>query len=121
MKPFSMWKSALAIGLTVSGVPAASHHSFSMFDQTKEVRLSDTVVTRFEWTNPHVFVIVRTGSTTYTLECSSPNLMVHQGWKHNTITVRTKIDIVFHPLRNGRPGGMLKAVVLPGGKVMSAW
>lgn len=121
MKLFSMWKPAMVMGIALSGAPAASHHSFAMFDQTKEVRLKDVVVTRFEWTNPHVFVIGRSGSTTYTLECSSPNLMVHQGWKYNTITAGTKIDIVFHPLRNGKPGGMLKAVVLPGGKVMSAW
>lgn len=121
MKLFSIWKPALAVCIGASGVPAASHHSFAMFDQTKAVRLKDVIVARFEWTNPHVFVIGKSGSTTYTLECSSPNLMVHQGWKHNTITAGSRIDIVFYPLRNGKPGGMLKTVVLPGGREMNAW
>jgi hypothetical protein len=121
MRLFNLWKSALAVGMIISGVPAIGHHSFAMFDQTKEVKLTGLVVTRFEWTNPHVFVIGKYGSATYTLECSSPNVMGHQGWKHNTITVGSKIDIVFHPLRNGKPGGMLKTVVLPGAKAISAW
>lgn len=121
MRPFNLWKFALALGLVAIGVPASGHHSFAMFDQTKEVTLKDVIVTRFEWTNPHVFVIGKKGSTTYTLECSSPNLMTHQGWKHNTIAPGIKIDIVFYPLRNGKPGGMLKTVVLPNGKKISAW
>jgi hypothetical protein len=121
MNLLAKWMSAPALVASISAIPASGHHSFAMFDQTTETKLRGLVVTRFEWTNPHVFVIGKDGSTTYTLECSSPNLMVHQGWKHNTLTPGTKIDIVFYPLRNGKPGGMLKTVVLPGGKAISAW
>lgn len=121
MKPLAKWMAALCLAAAVTASPAVGHHSFAMFDQTTEAKLKSVVVTRFEWTNPHVFVIATTGSTTYTLECSSPNLMGHQGWKHNTLAPGTKIDIVFYPLRNGKPGGMLKTVTLPGGKSISAW
>ena len=121
MKLLNLWMPAFAICLAAGSAPAASHHSFAMFDQTKEVEIKGVTVTRFEWTNPHVFVIASNGSTTYTLECSSPNLMVHQGWAHNTIAPGARIDITFYPLRNGRPGGMLKTVVLPDGRVRDAW
>lgn len=121
MNMLARWMTAPALVAAICATPAMSHHSFAMFDQTKETKLKGLVVTRFEWTNPHVFVIGKTGSTTYTLECSSPSLMVHQGWKHNTLKQGTTIDVVFYPLRNGRPGGMLKTVILPGGKSVSAW
>jgi hypothetical protein len=105
----------------ISAMPAAGHHSFAMFDQTKELTVKDLAVTRFEWTNPHVFVVGTNGSTTYTLECSSPNLMTHQGWNHNTIRAGDHIGITYYPLRDGGPGGMLKMVTLPNGKTISAW
>ena len=47
--------------------------------------------------------------------------MGHQGWNHNTLTPGTKTDVACYPLRNGKPGGMLKTVTLPDGKVISAW
>ena len=76
---------------------------------------------RFEWRNPHAFVIVGRGSAVYSLECSSPNLMTHAGWTHNALKPGDRIDVVFHPLRNGRTGGMLRTVTLPGGRELSAW
>jgi hypothetical protein len=121
MKPLVKWVAPASLAAAIIPLPALGHHSFAMFDQAMETRLKSLVVTRFEWTNPHVFVIGTAGSITYTLECSSPNLMGHQGWKHNTLTPGTRIDVAFYPLRNGKPGGMLKTVTLPGGKSMSAW
>jgi len=115
-------KLVLALGLSLITVPpAAAHHSFAMFDQTKQVALKSVTVTRFEWTNPHSFVIVKDNGTIYTLECSSPNLMTHQGWKYNSLKTGDQVNIVFYPLRNGKPGGMLKTVVLPNGTTLSAW
>jgi len=104
---------------------AAAHHSFAMFDQKQKVTLKGTVA-KFEWTNPHAFVIVDavnddSSTTRYTLECSSPNLMSHSGWKVNTLKAGDVVTVVFNPLRDGEPGGMLATVTLPGGTVMSAW
>ena len=79
MKSLVKWKAAPVFAAAILTPPAMGHHSFAMFDQKTETKLKGVVVTRFEWTNPHVFVIATTGSTTYTLECSSPNLMGHQG------------------------------------------
>lgn len=111
----------MVAGLFALAAPAAAHHSFAMFDQTKLVQLKDVVVDRFEWSNPHSFVVAKDGATVYTLECSSPNLMIHQGWKYNTLQAGDHIAISFYPLRNGKPGGMLKMVTLPNGKDISAW
>src|SRR4051812_41329976 len=91
----------------VLGLPpsAAAHHSFAMFDQKQKVTLKGTVA-KFEWTNPHAFVVVDVvnddnATTRYTLECSSPNLMSHSGWKVNTLKAGDVVTVVFNPLRNG--------------------
>lgn len=42
------------IGLIGLVSPAAAHHSFAMFDQTKLLNTKGTV-SQFRWTNPHSF------------------------------------------------------------------
>jgi hypothetical protein len=41
------------------GAPALAHHSQAMFDTSKELLIEGTVE-RLEWTNPHMYLIVRT-------------------------------------------------------------
>lgn len=106
-------------------MPAQAHHSFAMFDQTKLTTKRKATVTEFRWTNPHSFVVVsvKEGNRTvrYTLECNSVNMMTKAGWRRNTIKAGDTVDVVFHPLRNGRPGGMLNTITLPDGRKLGAW
>jgi hypothetical protein len=122
MMSTARWALAAAIGAAaVTAAPALSHHSFAMFDQSRQVELEAATVARFDWRNPHAFVVVRQGSTVYTLECSSPNLMTHAGWAHNTLKPGDRIDVSFYPLRNGKTGGMLRTVTIPDGRKLNAW
>jgi hypothetical protein len=41
------------------GAPAAAHHSQAMFDQSQEILIEGTVA-RFDWVNPHMYLIVET-------------------------------------------------------------
>ena len=41
------------------GAPAFAHHSQSMFDTTKEILIEGTIA-RFDWKNPHMYLIVET-------------------------------------------------------------
>lgn len=111
----------LVAGSVSFSMPALAHHSFAMFDQTKPTTLKGATVTRFEWANPHVFLVVKDKGKIYTLECSSPNLMGHQGWKFNTLKPGEQVNITYYPLRNGKAGGMLKTVMTPTGKTLKAW
>jgi len=116
----------IATMLSLSWVkPVSAHHSFAMFDKEKSVTIKGSV-SKFEWTNPHAFVIVeafndKNEPVQYTLECSSPNLMSHKGWKVNTMKAGDSVTVIFHPLRDGKPGGMLASITLPSGTVMNAW
>ncbi len=49
---------SLALGLALSATPLLAHHSFAAeYDDTKPVKFSG-VVTKVEWTNPHIWFYV---------------------------------------------------------------
>ena len=115
---------ASAVGSMMT-TPALAHHSFAMFDQTKISQKSRATVAEFRFTNPHSFVVVNVvqggKSVRYVLECSSVNMMSRAGWKHNTLKAGDKVDVEFYPLRNGKPGGMLKTIKVADGRTLSGW
>ena len=111
-----------AVALGVSGA-ALAHHSFAMFDSTHQVKLAGTVKS-FEWSNPHVYIELNaTGadgsSKDYTVECANPGILDRIGWKFNMIKPGDKITVIIAPLKTGEPGGLLKLVTLPDGRVFA--
>lgn len=103
-------------------LPAAAwaHHSFAMFDQTKQVTING-VVRDFQWTNPHAFIEVQDAQgKTWGVELNSPNNLVRQGWKRTVLAPGDKVTVVINPLRDGRPGGLFNAVTLPDGRVLGS-
>ena len=87
-----------------AAVPAAAHHSFAMYDNDHQLKVSGTVAS-FQWTNPHVYIELETeaGAPTkhYTIECASPGILTRVGWKFNMIKAGDKLTIVISPLKNG--------------------
>src|ERR1700720_1064085 len=45
------------IAAAMCAMPAAAHHSFAMFDASKQVTVAGTVK-EFQWTNPHAFILM---------------------------------------------------------------
>lgn len=88
--------------------PVLAHHSFAMFDQTKEVALVGEVK-EFQWTNPHIWIqlaVNENGKTViYSIEGSSPNGLSRRGWKRTTFKPGDKVTVVVNPLKTGEPGG----------------
>ncbi len=110
---------SLAVGALFAAPAAAwAHHSFAMFDQTKQVTVAGTVKD-FEWTNPHAFIEVEDAQgKTWGVELNSPNNLVRQGWKRTILKAGDKISVTLNPLRDGRPGGLFNAVTLSTGQVL---
>lgn len=92
--------------------PVQAHHSFAMFDMTKQSTIEGTVKA-FQFANPHIWIYLvvtdpKTGRTTqWQIEGSSPNTLARLGWNRSTIKSGDKAKIVVNPLRNGKPGGSL--------------
>ncbi len=110
-----------ALTLAYGGM-AAAHHSFAMFDQSKQLPLTGTVHD-FQWTNPHAFIDIDVPNAAgsidlWKVELNSPNNLKRQGWKSSEMKAGDKVTVVINPLRDGTKGGLFVAVTLPDGKVI---
>lgn len=109
----------------IVGLPplASAHHSFALFDTSKTITVQG-VVSRFEFTNPHVEIFVESGDPPkrFKVESGSVNALTRKGgWKPDSIKVGDKVEVTFNPLKTGeQPGGLLVEIkdgntVLKGG------
>ena len=118
---------AIHLGVLVTGLLAAgaaiAHHSFAMFDSEHQVRISGQI-TKFDWTNPHIYLFITGGEAgaeakAWTIEGASPGILNRVGWKFNMIKAGDKVTMVIAPLRSGEPGGLLKEIKLPDGRIFN--
>ena len=77
---------AVAAVLLFSAMRTSAHHAFAAeYDENKRVAVSGAV-TKFEWTNPHVWLYVDGKDesdkvTTWSFEMGSPNGLLRRGWR----------------------------------------
>jgi len=113
----------LAAGFAIAvAVPAAAHHSFSVFDMTTQKEIEGDVV-EFQWTNPHTFLWIDVkgadGKTTkWGLEGMSPNFLGRRGWTKHTFNPGDHLKVMIAPLKSGEPGGTLMKATLADGTEM---
>ena len=95
-----------AAGLLVAAMPTLAHHSFmAEYDESRLITLSGTV-TKVYWKNPHVTMNLdvkdESGKVTnWELELASPNGLLSQGWKVDSLKQGTHIVVTGFGARNG--------------------
>jgi hypothetical protein len=99
--------------------PAAAHHSFSMFDQTKVVTLKGTV-RDFEWANPHTWIRIMVNDESgkpmlWAIEGSSPARLRTIGLHANSMKPGDIVTVSFNPMKDGTRGGRFVQAVLSDG------
>jgi hypothetical protein len=101
-----------------------AHHSYAMFDRSKEVVIEGTV-RELQWTNPHSWLVVDvkdtigSGSTAWQIELGPPGTLARAGWSRTLFHPGDKVKVKMHPLRDGRAGGGVMLVVGPDGREYS--
>ena len=81
---------AAAVGLVGLAGPALAHHGFDTeYDAKKKLSLTG-VVTKIEWTNPHMHIYIDVTDangrvTNWNMEGSSPNTVQRQGWGRRSL------------------------------------
>lgn len=103
-------------------LPLLAHHSFTMFDMTKQITLVGTV-TDFQWTNPHAYIEIDVPDAQgavkhWSIELGSPSILQQSGWKFRSLKKGDKTTLVINPLKNGQMGGFLSKATLPDGRVV---
>lgn len=110
-----------AMLLSPLAMPASAHHSYSMFDMKKTVVL-DAKVRQFKWQNPHAFIQVEVpvngAVENWSIEMTSPNNLVQEGWKRTSLRQGDQVKLWVHPLRSGAKGGSYVGVRLANGATL---
>ena len=122
MKMRALFIAAVAALAPAAAVPAFAHHSYAEFDTDAKKTISGTVK-EFQWTNPHSWLLVNVpdgkGATEqWAVELSSVSLLASRGWRPKTVVPGDKVEVTFHPMRNGMKAGSYMAIKLPNGKTM---
>ena len=111
---------AAALALAMIPAPAQPHHSFAMFDMNKEVTVTGTV-RKIQWTNPHAYIqlVARDSSgneVEWSMEMGAPMYLYARGWRPSSLKAGMEINVTLNPLRNGKPGGVVRDVTTADGK-----
>jgi hypothetical protein len=99
----------LGIGLAIGAVQSQAHHSFAAeFDADKPITLTG-IVTKVEWTNPHVWFYINVADeadgevTNWGAELGPPHGLQRRGWRRNTLEIGTQVTVEGFLARNGSP------------------
>ncbi len=111
--------SALAFG----AAPALAHHSFAMFDTSKQVNITGTVK-EFQYTNPHSWVMVLVPGANnqvveWGFESEGPSTLLRSGIKPTSLKPGEKVTARAFPMRDGRPAGALISVTKADGALVT--
>jgi hypothetical protein len=113
--------SILGAALLLASAPLLAHHSGAMFDRTRKVTITGTVVL-FQYVQPHSWIDVKTTDADgkevrWSFEAGAPPQMKMVGLTPDVLHAGDKITITGHPLRDGRTAAAFIELTLPNGKV----
>ena len=125
MKPQRILLIGFLSALVVSA-PALAHHSFAMFEMTRNVTYNG-VVLEYNWENPHTHIIMKVAPGagvdpatvgTWDVEGGAVNIMARQGWNRKSYKAGDPISVTGHPMRDGSKGISLFYTTMPNGTRM---
>ena len=108
---------ALSFGVLVAVAPLYAHHSFAAeYDSKKPVTLKG-IVTKVDWTNPHVYfymdVTDESGKViNWGLEMGPPNGLQRAGWTRNTMKVGDEVVVEGTLAKDGSNQANARSVVM---------
>ena len=107
-----------ACGLLVAGARVSAHHSFAAeFDADKPIKLTG-IVTKVEWTNPHVWFYInvkdaQTGQVVnWGAEMGPPHGLQRRGWRQNTLKIGDEVTVDGSMAKNGAKRMNARSVTL---------
>jgi hypothetical protein len=104
-----------AIIIAFAALPAAAHHSLSAeYDLNRTIMLKGTV-TKIAWGNPHARLYIdvqdaASGVMSWEFVMASPNMLMLNGWKIDTLRRGDHVLVYAHPARHSENVGYANRV-----------
>ncbi len=110
------WTVAFAAALFARS--AIAHHSSAMYDEKQWVTV-EGAVTKFEWSNPHVYVYLKQltaggQGVEWEVEASPPSILRRLGWSQDTLHVGDTITVTGHPARDAGRKSLIPTLLKKG-------
>ena len=111
----------LAASIFMASVSTA-HHSSAMYDDKQTVTI-EGAVTKFEWSNPHVYVYLKHLTAAgqvieWEVEASPPSILRRLGWSQDTLHAGDSITVTGHPARDSGRNSLLPTIIKKGDTVL---
>jgi uncharacterized protein DUF6152 len=104
-------------GLLLAAMPVLAHHSFKAeYDDNHPITLTGTV-TKVIWKNPHVMLYLDVKDeagkvANWELELNSPNMLMSQGWKVDSLKPGDQLTANGFPAKNGEYVASIRKITL---------
>jgi hypothetical protein len=101
-----MWIAGFALSLAGGAATVVAHHAFAAeFDANKPVEFTG-VVTKMEWTNPHVWLhleVKKKDGTTemWAFEAGTPNVLFRRGFTKESLKAGTPVKVDGYQAKDG--------------------
>ena len=110
--------------LLVTPWPSSAHHSFAAEYDSKSPIDLEGVITKVEWMNPHAHFYVDVKGpdgkvANWNLELASPNMMVRNGWKRDSIKQGDQVKVNASRARDGTNTASAQMIVKADGSRFS--
>jgi hypothetical protein len=109
-----------AFGLLLAEVPAAAHHSFAAeYDSNNLITLTG-VITKVEWTNPHMYIHLDVKGAdgkvvSWSLEGYPPNTLKRTGFSRDILKEGETVTMTAYKAKDGTNTGAGREITFPDG------
>jgi uncharacterized protein DUF6152 len=113
------------VAVVLAHVPLWAHHSAAAEYDASKLLVLDGVVTKVEWSNPHVYFHIgvkdRSGALVdWYLEAASPNGMRRQGWLPKTMKPGDRVTVEAYKAKDAPSLAKTHRVKVPDGRWLFA-
>jgi Family of unknown function (DUF6152) len=104
----------------VAAAPAWAHHSFAAeYDSKQEITLKG-VITKVEWTNPHIYIYIDVKDadghiTNWSLEGYPPNTLKRTGFTRDLLKVGDEVTITAYKAKDASFSGAGREITFADG------
>ncbi|MBV9771135.1 MAG: hypothetical protein JOZ32_16305 [Bryobacterales bacterium] len=108
------------VGLLLTTVPVFAHHSFAAEYESKELITLTGVITKVEWTNPHIYfyIDVKDANGTvanWAVEGYPPNTLKRTGFTRDDLKVGDTVTVTAYRAKDSTDRVAGREVTFPGG------